>query len=198
MKNRLRRILRTKYLAALQNFVPEDLAGYVRTKLFPMTEPEAHRILSGLLTAGAPFMLGGGWGVSAVTGGHQRRHSDLDLIVPAADFPELESALDGLGYHCTVREGTGGWWAPDVSVFRTAVGDRVEILRMSDDHFAKLTAEAESLLGRPVHERTAPGVLNELTVPCLSVELQLAAHHGYKNTRDQSGDLALLTAAITA
>lgn len=198
MKRRLRKLLRTKYLVALQNRVPDDATDYVRTKMFPMSEAEAHRVLSGLLSAGAPVILAGGWAVSAIAGGRKRRHSDLDIIVSPADLSTLESVFGELGYHCSVRESIGGWWAPDVSVFRTQGGSRVEVLRMSDDHFSRLSAKGETLLGRPIAARTTPGVVGGLTVPCLSAELQLAAHHGYENNRNQRADLARITAVIGA
>lgn len=198
VKNRLRKLLRTKYLVALQNCVPEDATDYVRTKTFPMSEAEARRVLAGVLSAGVPVILAGGWAVSAIAGGRKRRHSDLDIIVAPADLAALESAFGELGYHCSVRDSIGGWWAPDVSVFRTHGGSRVEVLRMSDDHFDRLTAEGETLVGRPITERTTPGVIGGLTVPCLSAELQLAAHHGYENNRNQRADLARITAVIGA
>ncbi len=189
---RLRKVLRTTPFAVAQRLVSEDTAALIRRKLFPMSQPEARRILAALGAAQAPVLLAGGWGVDALVSGRRRRHSDLDVIAPPDGLPWLAATLAELGYERTVEVSEGGWWAPVKMVFRSPAGGMIEVLLLTDAELDPLVRRAEAMLGREVDRTPVQGDIGGLTVPCLPASLQLAAYDGYDMNHDQRADRRLL------
>lgn len=190
----LRKMLHAGPLVAVQRVIPEDAVNLMRCKLFPMHEREVTRVLEGLLDEGVQFVLAGGWGVDALIPELRRRHSDLDIIVVPVDLPAFARTIAAAGYEQTPEVLTGGWWAPDMTVYRNASRGRIEVLLLTPQQLQRLAARAEALLGRAVDRAPARGWVAGVEVPCLSAELQLAAHEGFEMNRDQREDLRAIEA----
>lgn len=194
----LRKVLRAAPFAAAQRLVPEHTMNHVRRTLFPMTAREATRVLAGLVAAGAPFVLAGGWGVDALASELKRKHSDLDIITAPSDLPMLAPALADLGYAWTPEVCEGGWWAPETTTFRSVSGGRIEVLVLTTKHLELLAQRAEQMLGHSVDSAPVRGRVGDTDVPCLSAELQLAAHDGFAMNRAQRGDFHVIEALVRA
>lgn len=192
----LRKVLRAAPFAAAQRLVPEHTMNHVRRKLFPMTAREATRVLAGLVAAGAPFVLAGGWGVDALVSELKRKHSDLDIITTPSDLPMLAPALADLGYARTPEVCEGGWWAPETTTFRSVSGGRIEVLVLTTEHLELLAQRAEQMLGHSVDRAPVRGRVGDTEVACLSAELQLAAHDGFAMNRAQRGDFYVIEALV--
>ncbi|MFF2045330.1 nucleotidyltransferase domain-containing protein [Kitasatospora sp. NPDC058170] len=62
----------------------------------------------------APWCVAGGWAIDLFTGERTRRHSDLEIAVPAASFPEVQSRFDEFAFDIVA---SGHLWqtpAPEV------------------------------------------------------------------------------------
>ena len=192
----LRKVLRATPFAVAQRFVPQDTLDLLHRRLFPMSQREATRVLAGLVAAGAPFVLAGGWGVDALVSELKRKHSDLDIITAPSDLPMLAPALADLGYARTPEVCEGGWWAPETTTFRSVSGGRIEVLVLTTEHLELLAQRAEQMMGHSVDRAPVRGRVGDTEVPCLSAELQLAAHDGFAMNRAQRGDCYVIEALV--
>jgi lincosamide nucleotidyltransferase A/C/D/E len=156
----------------------------------PMPAARVLETLKALDSAGVGTLVMGGWGIAALVGKQQRTHRDLDLIV---DHREIDAALDtlrALGYEEWYRNSSP---APlgDVELPGEGVVVRDGGLRAVDVHPVAL---AEAKLG-VVH-----GVIGSTRVLCISAEMQIRAHRGYRkrSRRDRQSHEANLAGAWTA
>lgn len=166
--------------------------GWIGRRVFVMPAGEVARVAQGLASSGIPFMLAGGWAVDALAGTSRRRHFDLDLLIDPDDQAALGVSLAPFGYHLEVERSPGGWWAPEMAVFRSSDGRALEILLVDARHLEHLARRATDLLGREVRQVMSRGTVGGHDVPCLSAELQLAAHTGYRLDRCQRRDARFL------
>ena len=156
--------------------LPAGLARRLRRRVAGMPAPDVLAALDALTGAGVDVVLAGGWGVDALLGRQTRRHSDVDLVVTpvVAGVEAAAQALAPLGYRVVDDQAEGGAWAPVVVVLRNSTGRTVELLA-SD---RRPDAVAGTLAGRPVS--------------CLSAQVQLDYHSGYRATREDRRDVAHL------
>lgn len=136
----------------------------------PMEAERAVETLDALQRAGVALLVMGGWGIDALAGRQRRRHGDLDLIVDLHDMERATKALSGLGYEewyrCASEDSLG-----DLKPLGDAVVFRDAALRVTDLHPADV---------RGAEVPFASGTINGQSVPCLSPDQQLRAHHGYR------------------
>ena len=156
--------------------LPAGLARRLRRRVAGMPAADALAALTSLTGAGVDVVLAGGWGVDALLGHQTRRHSDVDLVVtPTGEgIAAAAQALARLGYRVVDDHAEGGGWAPVIVVLRNSSGRTVELLA-SDRRL-----------------ETGVGTLAGQRVRCLSAQLQLDYHSGYRATREDRRDVARL------
>ena len=131
----------------------------------------------------------GGWGVDAIVGQQTRPHGDLDLAVNADQWDRITALLDELGFVRTVD------WFP-VRIEMTAPdGRRVDLHPVC---FAPDGSGVQSGLDGASFFYAADGftagVIDGVSVPCLSVRQQLSFREGYELRDVDRHDLPLLRA----
>lgn len=136
----------------------------------PMSAERAVETLAVLQGAGVTHLVMGGWGIDALVGRQRREHGDLDLIVDHRDMGAAAAALSTIGYeewYRSASEDSLGDLDPlgDAVVFRDAA------MRVTDLHPADLRGATSSF---------ASGTIDGHSVPCLSPDQQIRAHHGYR------------------
>jgi lincosamide nucleotidyltransferase A/C/D/E len=152
-----------------------------------MTWPKVRAVLDALEVAGCPHWVGGGWGVDALVGRATRKHRDLDLALPADRERAALETLAGLGY------GIETDWRPVRVELVEADGGRVDVHPVLFD--ASGDGRQADLDGGWFHyprDGFTTGVLDGRSVPCLSVEQQLALHTGYEPRGEDVMDLRRL------
>jgi lincosamide nucleotidyltransferase A/C/D/E len=157
-----------------------------------------------LSAAGAPVWLMGGWGVDALVGRQTRPHHDVDLLVDVADLERLRICLVELGFVFKYAWDDEVRWVRDVAwsspleqpsafVYGHADGREVDVhvVRQSGDGDVELLWNAPYAF-TAVGLR-ATGVIDGVSVRCLSRELQLDAHTGYVLPAHHLQDVELLS-----
>jgi lincosamide nucleotidyltransferase A/C/D/E len=150
-------------------------------------------LLDLLAAADVQVWVAGGWGVDALLGRQTRRHADVDFVI-GDDGPPYEQAA-----HVLAREGFrfgGASLTPGIPIpwchawFN--LRHKVEVLpvRLLDEPFA--TDAVDGMQPFTV------GSIDGRPVPCLSADLQLLLHSGYRE-RDKDGhDVPLLRTLATS
>lgn len=136
---------------------------------------EVRRVVAELTRAGARVWVGGGWGVDVLVGRQTRVHRDLDLALDASHETVAFSVLESLGY--------------DVETDRRPV--RVEFVARGrgwvDLHPVEFDSDGRGrqadVGGRffdyPPHA-FREGMIEDVRLPCLSLEQQRRFHSGYE------------------
>lgn len=144
-------------------------------------------VLSDLTAADFRFWVGGGWGVDALVGHQTREHRDLDLAVDAA---RAAVALKVLGQRGYVVETD---WRP-VRVELVAPGrgwvDLHPVVFDNTGHGRQASFDGGHFDYPP--DSFNVGMLDGLTVPCLSRVQQIHFHSGYAPRPADLHDLVLL------
>jgi lincosamide nucleotidyltransferase A/C/D/E len=146
-----------------------------------------------LETADVPVWLVGGWGVDALLGRRTRRHSDLDLLIEKQHTSEALEALASAGYRVSWSAVVEDALFPERMWLVDARGRQVDLHPVELQTWLATTV-ATALPGAPdpAAAAFAAGVLRGEPLPCLSRDLQLAAHEGYAARRVDDRDVALL------
>jgi lincosamide nucleotidyltransferase A/C/D/E len=153
-----------------------------------MSGPEVLRILDALARAGVEVWVDGGWGVDALLGEQTREHEDLDLVNALADGERAEGALSTLGFSLSEDErptrfvlghGDGRWIDFHTVVFDDEGGG---VQRLQDGRSYRYPPEGFA----------GEGVIDGGTVRCLTPEVQLECHLGYKPDETDRHDMRLL------
>ncbi len=164
-----------------------------RVNATQMTAAQAIEVIARLRAAGVDSWLAGGWGVDALVGRQTRPHSDLDLIVPLSDEETALGTLGEDGYVVYDR------WA-DGLLDRTfhLVNRRqrrsveMSMVELDSEAWLRRVDEAARSEGFDVPEMFTSGVIGTEAVSCLTIEMQLALHVGYKLHDEDLVDVALL------
>ena len=133
--------------------------------------------------------------MDALVGRRTRRHADLDLLVDAGHEDAGVAPCCG-GRAIARSRGRAlieGALFPERTWLADARGRQIDLHPVAFDVW--LTSTAAALLpGRadPAAAAFAQGYLEGEPVPCLSREVQLAAHEGYAHRRVDDRDVALL------
>lgn len=153
-----------------------------------ITARDALRILDTLAAAEIPAWVDGGWGVDALLGEQTRDHEDLDLVIALTDSETACEALSALGFALTEDERPTRFVLSDSNCrhidFHTVTFDPEGggVQQLQDGRSYRYPPEG--FAGR--------GKIGERTVPCLTPEVQLECHLGYKPTERDREDVRCL------
>ena len=141
---------------------------------------ESHRI---------DVWLDGGWGVDALIGEQTREHLDLDIVVRIEQVPQLREVLGEQGFQFL-----HGWPdAPECFVLADDRDRRVDVhpVTFNDvgDGVQRLT---KGDWAYPAVGFRGTGTVDGVGVRCLTAEIQVLCHSGYKLEDDDLHDLRLL------
>ncbi|MER5478917.1 hypothetical protein ABT026_18400 [Streptomyces sp. NPDC002734] len=144
-------------------------------------------VLDALEPAGTRCWVAGGWGVDVLAGRQTREHRDVDLALDAASEPAALEALALLGYRVETDQ-------RPTRVELAAPGRRWVDLHpvVFDADGVGRQADLQGGFFRYPRGAFTRGRLDGRTVPCLSVEQQLAFHRGYPPREVDHLDVALL------
>jgi lincosamide nucleotidyltransferase A/C/D/E len=157
-----------------------------------MTGEQVIALLEDFERAGLSVWIGGGWGIDALLEEQTRPHRDLDLMHRAADELRLVAMLAARGYVETID------WRPVRFVMAGPGGAEIDLhpLAFKEDGSAE---QASLEPGKPfVYPATCftTGVIEGVTVPCLSAEQQVYFHQGYEPAERDLRDMARLREAF--
>jgi lincosamide nucleotidyltransferase A/C/D/E len=139
--------------------------------------------------ASIPVWLDGGWGVDALLQHQTRLHKDVDIVLRVSDVPKLQELMMKRGF--AIQEGK----PPDSFVLADGKGLEVDVhaVNFDDDGNGLYRMQNGEVWVYPSEGFTGQGVVGDLTVRCLSPEVQVLCHaHGYEPTEKDRKDMALL------
>jgi lincosamide nucleotidyltransferase A/C/D/E len=131
----------------------------------------------------------GGWGVDALLGQQTRQHADLDLALALADVASAQDLLIGqLGYVVAQDE------MPTRLELRDGQDHRIDLhpLVFDSDGNGRQQLQDGGWGVYPADGLAGSGIIQGQRVRCLSPQLQLRFHLGYKPDDDDRHDVALL------
>lgn len=158
-------------------------------------------LLQCLLTHGIQVWITGGWGIDALLGKQTRTHKDLDVIMLLDDVVRMRELLswDGYGLKELWSENR---WVIDSQGIKTATafvlqdsaGRALDVHAMQlDDHGNGIPAwKADEGFIFWMQDLAGQGLIAGIPVQCLTPEMQVVCHSGYKLPDKQLLDLALL------
>jgi lincosamide nucleotidyltransferase A/C/D/E len=135
--------------------------------------------------------LDGGWAVDAVLGYQTRPHKDLDIILRVSDLPKLRKVLEGEGFEVQ-NSGTESNF-----VMSDRRGSEVDVHAIAFDQEGNGVYRMENGSNWifPAAGFGGSGIVNGISVRCLSPETQVLCHaHGYPPTEKDFRDMELLEA----
>jgi len=155
-----------------------------------MTGGEVTRIVAYLKEAGVRIWLDGGWCVDALVGRETRAHSDLDAAVELDKLASVMAALAPLGFRVEVDD------RPTRLVLAASDGKRVDLHPLVFDEEGNGRQIGAGPNGGdavyPAQELTGNGIVCGRPVACLTPELLLRHHTGYKPTTKDRHNVRLL------
>lgn len=159
-----------------------------------MTAADVLEVLDALEAAVVGAWIDGGWGVDALLGRQTRAHVDLDLALDRERLPGAREALEGLGFHHAADAQPG---LPARFVMVDSRGRQVDLhpLRFDDvgDGWQQLGVAGDRWGRYPAADLRSTGSIGGREVRCLSPELQVRFHLGYRWTEADERDLRLLS-----
>jgi lincosamide nucleotidyltransferase A/C/D/E len=161
--------------------------------LATMTAGDVVDIVRLLQGAEVQVWVAGGWGVDALVGRRTRRHEDVDLLVPREQSAAALEALSARGFAPVRSSVVPAALLPERVILADPRGRTVDLHPV--DLAPWLTETVAARLPDapdPGGAAFAEGSLDGAPVPCLSRELQLAAHEGYEQRAVDARDVALL------
>jgi len=155
-----------------------------------MTDKDVIEVAGRLEEAGLNFWLDGGWGVDALLGEQTREHGDLDMVVELIRIDDVLALLETLGFAISL----------DARPTRLVVADERD--RRIDLHPITLDAEGNGTQagagpngGNAIYSAAGlagNGRIAGRRVSCLTPELQLLHHRGYKPAANDRHDVRVL------
>jgi lincosamide nucleotidyltransferase A/C/D/E len=144
-------------------------------------------VLERVRSVGCQFWLEGGWGVDALVGRQTRPHRDVDIDLDRAFEDEVLKALGDIGYAIETD------WRPNRVELAAPGRGWVDIHPLVIDPQGNARQAA---LGGGWHEFPGSfftvGRLDDVVVPCVSLEAQRLFHTGYELRTVDRHDLAVL------
>lgn len=174
--------------------------GSCREEGLMVNAQDAAAIIERLAAAGIEVWVCGGWGVDALLGRETRPHKDLDILVRLDDIARARETLEREGYRL-VELWSENKRAVDADGVETDTAFLLEdgTGRQIDLHAISLLPDGSAV---PAYEGegmtfgagdlSGEGTIAQLSVRCLSVEMQFRGHTGYPIPARQIPDLELL------
>ncbi|GAA3699097.1 hypothetical protein GCM10022224_076320 [Nonomuraea antimicrobica] len=149
-------------------------------------------VLETLRKADCEVWIAGGWGIDALVGRVTRQHNDLDLLHRVEQEPAVIDALEGLGYaerHEGVVPGR-----PARFVMAGPGGRELDLhpLHFRPDGSAVQHIDDQGGAYDYPADVFVTGVIEGVTVPCLSAAQQVEFHRGYQPRERDLHDMARL------
>jgi lincosamide nucleotidyltransferase A/C/D/E len=156
-----------------------------------VTAADVLDVLDRLEQAGVEAWLDGGWGVDALVGEQTRTHSDLDLVVPRDDLPKAQEVLAKQGFAHAAEERPG---LPARLVLRDGRGRQIDFHPIILDEEGNGRQDlGEGRFGLyPADGLKGVGQIGDRRLRCITPELQLGHHRGYKLPDHERRDIELL------
>jgi lincosamide nucleotidyltransferase A/C/D/E len=149
---------------------------------------DALEVIRTLKGSGVPSWVAGGWGVDALIGRQTRDHLDLDLAIPADLDDVAISMLGSLGYELAVDQ------RPARFELRTGDGRSVDFHPVTfGPNGGGIQAGFSGARFEYPADGFTSGVIDGVTVGCLSPERQIAFHLGYEPKAIDRQDMAALS-----
>lgn len=152
-----------------------------------MSLEQVRAVLAAVESVGCPYWLEGGWGVDALVGRQTRPHRDLDIDIDVTFADAVLAALGELGYAVETD------WRPNRVELGAPGRGWVDVHPLVLDGLGNARQAA---LGGGWHDFPRRfftiGHLDDLTVPCYTVEAQRRFHDGYRLRAVDRHDLAEL------
>jgi hypothetical protein len=147
-----------------------------------MPAAEVRRIYTQLQELGIPIWIDGGWGVDALLGQQTRTHGDLDIAVEHQNLAEVLAFLTDNGYSETRRESK--WNA----VMSDSHGHDIDIHSFLRDRSQNIVEGIQY----PIDSLIGTGVIDGLTVRCVSPEHAIHFREAYESRDKDIQDVAAL------
>jgi lincosamide nucleotidyltransferase A/C/D/E len=166
-----------------------------------MVKPEdAIQIIHLLESNDIPVWLVGGWGIDSMLGRQTREHKDLDILLQRDDLQKAKHLLENVGY--SLKE----IWSENNPVFDFHGNQIDTAFVLQDASSREIDLHAFHLEGGQVipdwedsegHQITKAqldhqGMINGISVRCISQQLQFLFHAGYDLPDYQIQDIRLL------
>ncbi|MBI2622304.1 nucleotidyltransferase family protein [Candidatus Microgenomates bacterium] len=132
---------------------------------------------------GIEVWIDGGWGIDALLGKQTRPHNDLDIAIYHKDKPKLRKLLEERGYKDIERGDTSDW------NFVVVSGNK-EI----DTHVFEFDNDGNNIYGieYPKDSLTGTGIINGVTVRCISLDYVIKFHENYEPKEKDFTDIKAL------
>jgi lincosamide nucleotidyltransferase A/C/D/E len=147
----------------------------------------SHDVLEFLALAqahGIELWLDGGWSVDALLEAQTRPHSDLDIALFHKDVPKLRALLEASGYKDLPRDDTR-----DCNfVLGDDLGHQIDVHSFTFDDQGNVTFGVPY----PRESLTGTGLINGVSVKCISPEWLVKFHTGYEVDIDDYRDVLAL------
>lgn len=153
------------------------------------------RLLALLRDADCETWVAGGWGIDALVGKVTREHRDLDLLHRVEQEPLLIKTLEAAGFieQPDVQPGR-----PARFVMKDHHGHELDLhpLRFEADGSAVQQADDHGGTFHYPADAFTTGMIEGVSVDCLSVAQQIAFHQGYEPSDRDRHDMARLREAF--
>jgi len=153
------------------------------------------RVLALLRDAGCEVWVAGGWGIDALVGKVTREHRDLDLLHRVEQEPLLIKALEAAGFAEQPDASPG---RPVRFVMKDRRGHELDLhpLRFEVDGSAVQQADDHGGVFLYPADAFTTGMVESVSVGCLSAAQQVAFHQGYEPSDRDRHDMAQLREAF--
>lgn len=138
---------------------------------------------------GIKIWVDGGWSVDALLGKQTREHKDFDIVLEQKDVAKLREFLEARGYKNVPQD--------DTREENFVLGDKQG--HLVDVHVIVFDEKGNGIYGPkengkmfPVGSLTGRGIIDGLTVRCISPKFLVKFHSGYELDADDYHDVSLL------
>ena len=150
-----------------------------------MAADDVLKVFQALQAVGISTWLDGGWGIDALLGDQHRDHIDLDLVIELAYVDAATAVLNSNGYRIVEDH------LPTQRVLRADGGRQVDLHPITFDRLGTGWQMGAAPGGGdceyPAHGFTT-GRVGDNAVHCLSADVQVAHHLGYKTRQHDDAD----------
>lgn len=153
-----------------------------------MTANDVLEAMRRLQAAGIQAWLDGGWGVDALLEEQTREHNDLDLVIEVSNSDAAREALRTLGYEIALDE------RPTRLELKAPRDRQIDLhtVIFDDDGSGVQHLQDGRSYRYPPAGFAGEGKVAGKVLPCMTPEVQLECHAGYKPTEKDRHDVELL------